>query len=61
VLDLDGLNELAKLPGRVELLAKILFLIQSPAQRLVSVLNGVGRNLAVVINQAVEQEKFAAE
>ena len=61
VLDLDGLNELAKLPGRQDLHAKILFLIQSPAQRLVSVINGVGRDLAVVINQAVEQEKFAAE
>ncbi|HUG80175.1 MAG TPA: 50S ribosomal protein L10 [Bryobacterales bacterium] len=61
VLDLNGLNELAKLPGRLELQAKVLFLIQSPAQRLVSVLNGVGRNLAVVINQAVEQEKFAAQ
>ncbi len=61
VLDLDGLNALAKLPGREGLQAKILFLINSPAQRLVSVLNGVGRDLTVVINQAVEEKKFAAE
>jgi len=61
VLDLDALNELAKLPGRKGLQAKILFLIQSPAQQLVSVLNGVGKDLAVVINQAVEEQKFAAE
>jgi large subunit ribosomal protein L10 len=61
VLDLDGLNALSKLPSKEELQAKILFLIQSPAQQLVSVINGVGRDLAVVVNQAVEQEKFAAE
>jgi large subunit ribosomal protein L10 len=61
VLDLDGLNALAKLPSKQDLQAKILFLIQSPAQQLVSVLNGPGRDLAVVINQAVEEKKFAAE
>jgi large subunit ribosomal protein L10 len=33
---------------------------QSPAQRLATVLNATGRDLAVVINQAVEKEKFAA-
>jgi len=52
---------LSKLPSKEELQAKVLFLIQSPAQQLVSVINGVGRDLAVVVNQAVEQEKFAAE
>ncbi|HEV2619816.1 MAG TPA: 50S ribosomal protein L10, partial [Acidobacteriaceae bacterium] len=36
-----------------------LFLIQSPAQRLVTVLNAAGRDLAVVINQGVEKGKFA--
>ena len=38
---------------------KLLFLIQSPAQRLVTVMNAVGRDLAVVINQGVEKGKFA--
>jgi large subunit ribosomal protein L10 len=60
VLDLDGLNQLATLPGRDDLNAKLLYLIQSPAQRLVSVINAAGRDLAVVINQAVDEKKFTA-
>jgi large subunit ribosomal protein L10 len=35
-----------------------LFLMNAPAQRLVTVMNAVGKNLAVVINQGVEKEKF---
>lgn len=50
---------LATMPSKEEIHAKLLFLINSPAQRLVTVMNAVGRNLAVVINQAVEQKKFA--
>ena len=61
VLDLDGLNALSKLPSKQDLQAKILFLIQSPAQQLVSVLKGPGRDLAMLIKQAVEEKKFAAE
>jgi len=33
-------------------------LISAPAQRLVTVMNAVGRDLAVVLNQGVEKEKF---
>ena len=47
------------MPGKEELFSKLLFLIQSPAQRLVTVMNAVGRDLAVVINQGVEKGKFA--
>lgn len=60
VLDVAALNELAKLPGRDELNAKLLFLIQAPAQRLATVINAVGRNLAVVIDQGVQENKFAS-
>ena len=52
---------LSKLPSKQDLQAKILFLIQSPAQQLVSVLKGPGRDLALLIKQAVEEKKFAAE
>ena len=54
------IEQLAKLPGKEELFSKLLFLISSPAQRLVTVLNATGRNLAVVVNQAAEQGKFGA-
>ena len=58
VINVAEINNLATLPGKEELFSKLLFLINSPAQRLATVINATGRNLAVVINQAVEQEKF---
>jgi len=54
------IEQLAKLPGKQELFSKLLFLINSPAQRLVTVLNATGRNLAVVVNQGVQQGKYGA-
>lgn len=50
---------LATMPSKEQLYSKLLFLINAPAQRLVTVMNAVGRDVAVVINQAVEQKKFA--
>jgi large subunit ribosomal protein L10 len=60
VLTVAQISELATMPGKEEIYAKLLFLINSPAQRLVTVLSAVGRDLAVVINQGVEKGKFAA-
>jgi large subunit ribosomal protein L10 len=59
VITVQEIAALATLPGKEELFSKLLFLIQSPAQRLVTVINATGRDLAVVINQGVEKEKFA--
>ncbi|MCU1285157.1 MAG: ribosomal protein L10p [Acidobacteriales bacterium] len=52
---------LATMPSKEELYSKLLFLINAPAQRLVTVMNAVGRDVAVVINQAVEQKKFKGD
>jgi large subunit ribosomal protein L10 len=60
IINVAEISALATMPGKEELFSKLLFLIQSPAQRLATVLAATGRDLAVVINQAVEQEKFAA-
>ena len=60
ILSVKEIGDLATLPGKEELFSKLLFLIQSPAQRLATVINATGRDLAVVINQGVEKEKFAA-
>jgi large subunit ribosomal protein L10 len=49
------------MPGKEELFSKLLFLINAPAQRLVTVLNAAGRDLAVVLGQGVEKEKFSGE
>jgi large subunit ribosomal protein L10 len=59
VLSVDEIKALATMPGKEELFSKLLFLIQSPAQRLATVINAAGRDLAVVINQGVEKGKFA--
>jgi len=58
VINLADIATIAAMPSKEELIAKLLFLINSPAQRLAVALNGVARNLAVVLNQAVEQKKF---
>ena len=60
VVDVAALNELASLPGREGLYAKLLYVINAPAQRLLSVVNGSARDLAIVLKQAVEQEKLSA-
>ena len=60
VVDVTGIHALATLPSKNELFAKLLYLINAPAQRLVTVMNGVGRNLAVVVDQGVKENKFGA-
>ena len=59
VVDVAGIAALASLPPKEEIYAKLLFLIQAPAQRLVTAVNGVGRNLAVVVDQGVKENKFS--
>jgi large subunit ribosomal protein L10 len=55
----EEVKALAAMPPKEEIYAKLLFLINAPAQRLVTVLNATGRDVAVVINEAVKGEKFA--
>lgn len=59
VLDVAEVNDLALLPGKDELFSKLLFLINAPATRLATVMNATSRNLAVVLDQAAQQGKFA--
>ena len=61
LLSVQEIKSLATMPGKDEILAKLLFLINAPAQRLATVINATGRDLAVVLNQGVEKEKFAVE
>ena len=58
VVDVKSVQDLASMPSKEELIAKLMFLINSGAQRLAVSLNGVGRNLAVVIDQAIKEGKF---
>ncbi len=61
VIDLQQVQELANMPSREQVLAKVLFLINASAQRLVTAIGGVGRNLAIVVDQAAKENKFKAE
>jgi large subunit ribosomal protein L10 len=59
-IDIKAINELASMPPKEEIYAKLLYLINAPAQRLLTAMSAVGRNLVVVIDQGVKEEKFKA-
>jgi len=59
-IDVKAINDLAAMPPKEEIFAKLLFLINAPAQRLVTAMNAVGRNLAVVVDQGVKENKFSS-
>jgi large subunit ribosomal protein L10 len=58
VISIKEIEALATMPSKEELMSKLLFLMNAPAQRLVTAMNAVGRNLAVVVDQGVQQKKF---
>src|SRR2546421_10593688 len=55
-VDLTQLTTIANLPSKEELISKLLFVLNAQAQRIVTVINAVPRNLTVVIKQIGEQE-----
>jgi large subunit ribosomal protein L10 len=61
VISIKEIEALASMPSKEELYSKLLFLINAPAQRLVTVMNAVGRDVAVVISQGVEKGKFKGD
>ena len=58
VITIKEIDALATMPSKEELYSKLLFLLNAPAQRLATVVNATGRDLAVVIGQGVEKKKF---
>jgi large subunit ribosomal protein L10 len=57
-IDIKMIGDLANMPSKDEIFARLLFLINAPAQRLASTLSAVGRNLAVVVDQGCKENKF---
>ena len=58
VISIKEIQSLATMPSKEEIYSKLLFMMNAPAQRLVTVMNAVGNDLAVVIDQGVEKNKF---
>ncbi len=56
VVALKDVEAIASLPSKEELISKVMFLINCQAQRLVTVLAAVPRNLVIVIKQIGEQK-----
>jgi large subunit ribosomal protein L10 len=57
-IDIRAINDLANMPSKDEIYAKLLYVINAPAQKLLTVMSAVGRNLAVVVDQGVKENKF---
>src|SRR5215471_786472 len=58
VISVEEIDALATMPSKEEIYAKLLFMLNAPAQRLATAIGAVGRNLAVVVNQGVQEKKF---
>jgi large subunit ribosomal protein L10 len=56
LVDLAQLTTIANLPSKEELMSKLLFVLNAQAQRLVTVISAVPRNLAIVVKQIGDQE-----
>ena len=57
VIDVKDIEALANMPSKEELISKVMFLVNSGAQRLAVATAGVARNLAVVIDQVRAQKE----
>jgi large subunit ribosomal protein L10 len=60
-IEAKQIQTIAELPSREELVGRLVFLLQSPARRLVTVLSGPVRNLAATVAQIAEKKKTSGE
>jgi large subunit ribosomal protein L10 len=60
VISIAEIQQLANMPSKEELISKIMFLLNAPAQRIASALNALPRNLAVTVSEAVKANKFSS-
>ncbi|MGA2300127.1 MAG: 50S ribosomal protein L10 [Candidatus Acidiferrum sp.] len=60
VISIAEIQQLATMPSKDELISKIMFLLNAPAQRIAATLNALPRNLAVTVSEAVKADKFSS-
>ena len=58
VISIQEITALSQLPSKEELISKVMFLLNAPAQRIATALAALPRNLAVVTSEAVKANKF---
>jgi large subunit ribosomal protein L10 len=59
VISIADIQQLANMPSKEELISKIMFLLNAPAQRIAMALNALPRDLAVTVSEAVKANKFS--
>ncbi|HZS03259.1 MAG TPA: 50S ribosomal protein L10 [Blastocatellia bacterium] len=57
VINVKDIDALASMPSKEELISKMMFLINSGAQRMAVAISGVARNLAVVTSEVAKQKE----
>ncbi len=55
-INVREIDALATMPSKEELVSKLMFVLNAPAQRMATVINAVPRNLAVAINEIAKQK-----
>jgi large subunit ribosomal protein L10 len=60
VISISEIKQLAEMPSKEELISKIMFLLNAPAQRIAMTLHALPRNLAVTVSEAVKANKFSS-
>src|SRR5207249_11850790 len=60
VISIAEFQKLASLPSKDELISKIMFLLNAPAQRIATALNALPRNVAVTVSEAIKANKFGS-
>src|SRR5271169_1187914 len=60
VISIAEIQQLADMPSKEELISKIMFLLNAPAQRIAMALNALPRNVAVIVNEAIKANKFGS-
>src|SRR5271157_675328 len=60
VISIAEIQQLANMPSKEELISKIMFLLNAPAQRIAAALNALPRNIAATVSEAVKANKFGS-
>ena len=60
VISIKEIQQLANLPSKEELISKVMYLLNAPAQRIAMTLNALPRGLAVVVSEAAKANKFGS-